>query len=228
MTKTEYETDIIKVHQLNKDKWNNNMNGRNPTIPDYTGSQSLTKETPKHNSSIFMDALKTICEEKGIDDFLVNTTDNIDLEIYTLKHNNNIGTPRLIFTWRDQSSICDIVKIHMINPVKQYNKRVNLKNDDKWKSKIEESIEKLIEQNVSYIQTKTHLENKVTELGIKAESITKFKSHWQIDFKYNNKNRGAIIQFDPKTKEFLFQLRYSNEGNVFRILEQLSGDLDGI
>ena len=133
MTKTEYETDIIKVHQLNKDKWNNNMNGRNPTIPDYTGSQSLTKETPKHNSSIFMDALKTICEEKGIDDFLVNTTDNIDLEIYTLKHNNNIGTPRLIFTWRDQSSICDIVKIHMINPVKQYNKRVNLKNDDKWK-----------------------------------------------------------------------------------------------
>lgn len=178
--------------------------------------------TQRQLAEQFIGVVHDICEERDILDLLEqNHSDESGLS-WKLWHDTtkNSEKPYLYIIWTRHHP--KYISIKIVSKITAYTKRVNLSKPDKFKIIIEESITKLAEQNEQYDATERMIQTELDK--IQDIEVTRLKRHsttWQVDISYKDKDRGIVIQYDEKTKQFLFQIRYSDKDTVFKLLGEV-------
>lgn len=167
----------------------------------------------------FFEKFKSICQEKGLENKYIESdvgSRHIKTEL-VYENNSPDEIPRIEIQWIEFQN--NYVLIRMFNYITRFSRRVNLNKNDKWTKVIEDTINELNTQNLQYIETKTRLQNRIHEMGIEYSGFRKYGSTWQITCKNDDDKNCTIIQYDEKSKEYLFQRRFASDELAFALLQ---------
>lgn len=182
-------------------------------------------ESARHDVQNVFDHITQVCAEKNVSDMIDIVRDNSDKKQYNIYYtaDKDKTTPHLMIKWQEGRFI-NIVKIHMNQHVKPYRKQIKIDKPEKYDAIINTAIDTLVAQNESYNETKAMIENCVGQfnLDIEPEYIRRTKTLWHVSYKKGTLTHSIVIQYDERTKEFLFQKRYINSDDVVDLVNTTS------
>jgi len=165
--------------------------------------------------------ISEICGEKNVSDMIDIVREYPDKKQYNIYFtaDKDKTTPNLMIKWQD-GRLGNLVKIYMNQHVKPYRKQIKIDKPEKYDAIINGAIDVLVAQNESYIETKQMIENCVAEfnLDIEPEYIRRTRTLWHVSYKKDTLNHSIVIQYDERTKEFLFQQRYLTSDDVVNLV----------
>ena len=191
-------------------------------IPKRIIKDDHTNETTRHYVQNLFDHITGICAEKNVSDMIDIVTDEQNKKQYNIYFTADKikTTPHLMIKWQDSN----IVKIYMNQHVKPFRKQIKIDKPEKYDAIINTAIDILVAQNESYNETKAMIENCVEQfnLGIEPEYIRRTKTLWHVSYKKGTLLNSIVIQYDERSKEFLFQKRYITSDDVVDLVNTTS------
>jgi ATP-dependent DNA ligase len=205
MTENESQEIATHRHTINSIK---DMN-------EYKNNKNTEKN--RHLATNFFETLVGICKQKNISNMLDIALDKPSAKKYYIYYTpeKRSETPHLLISWFDN----DLVKIHMVESISLFRKRIKLENPLTYETIINLVIKTLVEQNEEYTKTKQMIEDCVNKfkLDLKPHYIKRTKRLWHVSYKENEFPNSIVIQYDEKSKEFLFQKRYKEKYKMSKI-----------
>ena len=173
--------------------------------------------TARHYVQNVFDHITGICAEKNVTDMIDIVTDEPNKKQYNIYYTADkvVTTPHLMIKWQE-GRFSNIVKIYMNQHVKPFRKQIKIDKPEKYDAIINTAIDTLVAQNELYNETKAMIENCVSEfnLDVEPEYIRRTRTLWHVSYKKGTLPHSIVIQYDERSKEFLFQKRYITSDDV--------------
>jgi len=200
-------------------------NGGGGALPQNRLLLNKTDHTARHYVQNVFDHITGICAEKNVSDMVDIVTDEPNKKQYNIYYTADKikTTPHLMIKWAE-GRFTNVVKIHMNQHVKPFRKQIKIDKPEKYDAIINTAIDILVAQNESYNETKAMIENCVSEfnLDVEPEYIRRTKTLWHVSYKKGTLLNSIVIQYDERSKEFLFQKRYITSDDVVDLVNTTS------